>query len=79
MGLGSYVALINATPYEWNLGGQVSNQMIVWNFPASISPTASALIYVEFNDDNDWRSNADASYNFGVGATFNRFSCSGMR
>jgi hypothetical protein len=73
MGMGSYVALINATPYEWNLEGQVSNHMNVWSFPASISPTAAALIYVEFNDNDDWRSNGDASYTFGDGATFNRF------
>ena len=64
-GIGSYLALINATPYEWYLEGQTQTLMNVWNFPASIPPTAAALIYVEFNDDNDCRGNARAQYDFG--------------
>jgi hypothetical protein len=44
MGMGGYLALINATPYEWELDGPpISNHMNAWNsaFPASLQPAAA--------------------------------------
>jgi hypothetical protein len=67
MGMGGYLALINATPYEWNLHDISSYQMNGWNsaFPASIQPTAAILIYVEFDEDPS--ATAIATYLFGGG------------
>ena len=67
MGMGGYLALINATPYEWNLRDISSSQMNGWNsaFPASIQPTAAILIYVEFDEDPS--ATAIATYLFGGG------------
>jgi hypothetical protein len=65
MGMGGYLALINATPYEWDLAGPpISSGMNGWDsaFPASIQPTAAAMIYVEFEDPS---ATANATYLFG--------------
>ena len=53
MGMGGYLALINATPYEWTLTDISSSQMNGWDsaFPASIPPTTAARMYVEFEED----------------------------
>src|SRR6516225_1842898 len=65
MGMGGFLALINATPYEWTLTDHNSSGMNVWDsaFPASIPPTTAAAIYVEFGDDEDPDADARTQYN----------------
>jgi hypothetical protein len=67
MGMGGFLALINATPYEWTLSDHNSSGMNGWDsaFPASIQPTTAARIYVEFGDDEDPAANATTTYSFG--------------
>ncbi len=65
MGMGGFLALINATPYKWDLTYHASSGVNGWDssFPTSIQPTAAALIYVEF--DEDASASAEAIYSFG--------------
>ncbi|PMD12384.1 hypothetical protein NA56DRAFT_675256 [Hyaloscypha hepaticicola] len=62
MGIGSYVLLINATPWSFNLVEQYSHQMSTWDFPAVVENGGSARVYMEdqegFVNKNDDRAEA---------------------
>ena len=70
MGMGGFLTLINATPYEWDLIYHHSFCMNGWDsaFPTSIGPGGAERIYVEFDTwevFDDTQDAAEAIYSFG--------------